>query len=113
MISIGKTPFRQLGSDDDRRIIRRLKIQRENSSDFFYSAEDERKKLTSLDEMHVVCEDGLLAWQDAWEYLRWPCARDNIRFIDIGSGEMVDGYTLDERMNEIIGSYDPIEIVRR
>ncbi|EEU34968.1 uncharacterized protein NECHADRAFT_37386 [Fusarium vanettenii 77-13-4] len=100
LISIGKTSFRQLG--DDRRIIRRIKCQRENSTNFFNSALREIKEFTNLNEMHIVCEDGLLAWQDAWEYLPWPCPRDNVRFIDIESGEMVDGYTLDKRCDEIL-----------
>ncbi|RSL72596.1 hypothetical protein CEP53_000992 [Fusarium sp. AF-6] len=70
LISIGKTGFHKL--DHYRRIVRRLKFQAENSSDFFHSVSREWKEFTNLSEMYVVCEDGVMAWQDAWEYLSWP-----------------------------------------
>lgn len=100
LISIGKAWFHKLGGY--RRIVRRLKFQAEDSSDFFHSISPEWKEFTNLNEMYVVCEDGVLSWQDAWEYLTWPCPRDHVRFIDMKSGEMVDGYTLDKRMDEIL-----------
>ncbi|RSM00659.1 hypothetical protein CDV31_011708 [Fusarium ambrosium] len=110
LISIGKTWFRRLG--DCRRIIRRLKFQRENCQGFFYSASEDWEAFTNLQEMYILCEDGVLNWHDGLEFWRWPCPVENVRFIDFESGEegeIVDGDELDRRWDEILAQSDEDE----
>ncbi|EAW25197.1 2EXR domain-containing protein [Aspergillus fischeri NRRL 181] len=94
MISIGDTYFDTI-EPAERQLIRRLTIQRENTDSFFHSESQELHLYFNLEEMHVICEDGLLAWQDAWEYVYWPCPKENIRFIDKETGQIaMNGWQL-------------------
>jgi hypothetical protein len=87
MISIGDTYFDTI-EPAEQQLIRRLTIQRENTDSFFRSESLELQMYSNLEEMHVICEDGLLACQDAWEYVYWPCPKENLRFIDKRRGRL-------------------------
>ena len=102
MISIGETDYWIINSE--RLLIRRLRFEDKNNEGFFHFHSKELRDFCNFREIHVICKDGLLAWQDAWEYLYWPCPRENMRFIDKESGQMVDGYALDKMMDEWLES---------
>jgi hypothetical protein len=95
MISIGDTDF-DIMEPAEQLLIRRLTIQRKNTFFIFESYE----LFSNLEEMHVICEDGLMAWQDAWENLPWPCPKKNLRFIDKETGQIAVGEDLDRMMDE-------------
>ncbi|PKX93384.1 2EXR domain-containing protein [Aspergillus novofumigatus IBT 16806] len=104
MISIGDTYFDTIESAEQQ-LIRRLTIQRENTDSFFYSESRELQMYSNLEEMHVICEDGLLAWQDAWEYVYWPCPKENLRFIDKETGQIAVGEDLDRMSDEWMATW--------
>ncbi|KAF4212958.1 hypothetical protein CNMCM6805_000361 [Aspergillus fumigatiaffinis] len=103
MISIGDTYFDTI-EPAEQQLIRRLTIQRENTDSFFRSESLELQMYSNLEEMHVICEDGLLAWQDAWEYVYWPCPKENLRFIDKETGQIAVGEDLDRMADEWLAS---------
>ncbi|PKX89208.1 2EXR domain-containing protein [Aspergillus novofumigatus IBT 16806] len=101
MISIGHSWFNSIDLAE-RLLIRRLTFERENDESFFHFRSHELYELyPNLEEIHVICEDGLLAWQDAWRYCPWPCPKKNLRFIDKETGQIAVGKDLDRmwRMN--------------
>ncbi|KAL5364729.1 hypothetical protein BJX96DRAFT_138348 [Aspergillus floccosus] len=104
MISIGQTYFDTIELAE-RLQIRRLMFERENDEAFFHS---ESYKLRSwypnVEEIHVICEDGLMAWQDAWECVPWPCPKPNLRFIDKETGQVAVGEDLDRMVDEWLAS---------
>lgn len=100
MISIGDTDLEII---DDPPLIRRLRFERQNTEGWFHFESNELRKFPNLTEIHVICVEGVMGWQDAWEYIYWSCPRENIRFIDKESGETVDGYMLDKMMDESLG----------
>ncbi|KAF4172388.1 hypothetical protein CNMCM8927_001412 [Aspergillus lentulus] len=104
MISIGDTYFDTI-EPAERQLIRRLTIQRENTDSFFRSESLELQMYSNLEEMHVICEDGLLAWQDAWEYVYWPCPKENLRFIDKETGQIAVGEDLDRMADEWMATW--------
>lgn len=61
------------------------------------------EKFNNLGGIHVVCEDGLLMWQEAWETVHWPCPEDMVRFIDKESGQQVNGWEIDKMWEDIVG----------
>ncbi|GFF93572.1 hypothetical protein IFM53868_07234 [Aspergillus udagawae] len=104
MISIGDTYFDTI-EPAEQQLIRRLTIQRENTDSFFRSESLELQMYSNLKEMHVICEDGLLAWQDAWEYVYWPCPKENLRFIDKETGQIAVGEDLDRMADEWVATW--------
>ncbi|GFG26429.1 hypothetical protein IFM61606_06410 [Aspergillus udagawae] len=104
MISIGDTYFDTI-EPAEQQLIRRLTIQRENTDSFFRSESLELQMYSNLEEMHVICEDGLLAWQDAWEYVYWPCPKENLRFIDKETGQIAVGEDLDRMADEWMATW--------
>jgi hypothetical protein len=104
MISIGDTYFDTI-EPAEQLLIRRLTIQRENTDSFFRSESLELQMYSNLEEMHVICEDGLLAWQDAWEYVYWPCPKENLRFIDKETGQIAVGEDLDRMADEWMATW--------
>ncbi|GFF49952.1 hypothetical protein IFM51744_07212 [Aspergillus udagawae] len=90
MISIGDTDFDIL-EPAEQLLIRQLTIQRKNTFFIFESYE----LFSNLEEMHIICEDGLMAWQDAWENLPWPCPKKNLRFIDKETGQIALAHVVD------------------
>ncbi|GFF29368.1 hypothetical protein IFM51744_00824 [Aspergillus udagawae] len=104
MISIGDTYFDTI-EPAEQQLIRRLTIQRENTDSFFRSESLELQMYSNLEEMHVICEDGLLAWQDAWEYVYWPCPKENLRFIDKETGQIAVGEDLDRMADEWVATW--------
>ncbi|PKX92858.1 2EXR domain-containing protein [Aspergillus novofumigatus IBT 16806] len=75
MISIGRTDFDTIEPTESL-LIRRLTFEREINESFFHFQSYELRKLyPNVEEIHVICEDGLMAWQDAWEYAPWPCPK--------------------------------------
>ncbi|KAF7167904.1 hypothetical protein CNMCM6106_003274 [Aspergillus hiratsukae] len=102
-ISIGDTYFDTI-EPAEQRLIRRLTFERENDESFFHFQSHELEMFSNLEEIHVICEDGLLAWHDAWEYVPWPCPKENLRFIDKEMGQMAVGEDLDRMADEWLAS---------
>ncbi|KND87881.1 hypothetical protein TOPH_07527 [Tolypocladium ophioglossoides CBS 100239] len=71
---------------------------------FFRAIPRDLEKFFNLEEIHVICEDGLWAWQEAWECVGWPCGGENVRFIDKETGQVAEGYELDKMVNDWIAS---------
>lgn len=98
MISIGRADFKIIRAE--RINIRRLKFEGGDSRDFFHIQSKGLQEFSLLEDLDIVCQPGdTLSWQPAWKYLQWPCPKKNIRFIDPESGQVVDGYELDMKMN--------------
>jgi hypothetical protein len=97
MISIGETWFAEI-QGRDARLIRRLRFERDNDEWFFHFESKEMLDVMAwLEEVHVVCKDSPWAWCVEWEWLGWPCPRENLRFIDKETGAALTGEEL-ERM---------------
>ncbi|KAF7556899.1 hypothetical protein G7046_g6169 [Stylonectria norvegica] len=105
MISIGNSDYCII--KPEQLLIRRLRFEDESTdghAGFFHFHSKELRDFCNLTEIHVICQDGLLDWQDAWECVYWPCPDENVRFIDKKSGQMVDGYALDKMLEEWLES---------
>jgi hypothetical protein len=104
MISIGHSWF-DTNDLAERLLIRRLTFERENDESFFHFRSHELQKLyPNVEEVHVICKDGLMAWQDAWECCPWPCPKENLRFIDKETGQIAVGEDLDRMADEWLTS---------
>ncbi|GFF32224.1 hypothetical protein IFM58399_03143 [Aspergillus lentulus] len=93
MISIGNACFDAI-EPAEQLLIRRLTIQRQNTAFFFFESQ-ELETFSNLEEMHIICEDGLVAWRDAWEHISWPCPKTILRFVDEATGQIAVGEDLD------------------
>jgi hypothetical protein len=63
--------------------IKRLKFEREHTDESFFHWEGQDMKLfTNVEEIHVVCKGGFWNWGDATYQYPWPCAIENLTFID-------------------------------
>jgi len=66
------------------RLVRRLRLERSIADDYFYHKEKYmlREVFPNVVEIHMVCSDSIETWEgeSAQEY--WPCARENIYFLD-------------------------------
>ena len=81
MVDIGPSYFSDFKSIASN--IKRLKFERENSDDHWYNTEKRRLiDFENVEEIHVVCADGFLQWDDATYDHTWPCAHDKILFFD-------------------------------
>jgi hypothetical protein len=81
IINIGTSSLRDF--DQVAPEIRRLGIERELSEEYFYYTEIQDLRLfVNVQEIHVVCADGLLAWLGALEEHYWPCGIENVYLID-------------------------------
>lgn len=97
MISIGGPLFHLFESE--RLLIRRLTFSGKSDEWFYHFRSHDLAEFKNVEEIHVVCEEGLLDWLDSWEDAPWPCPRENIRFIHRETGQVVVGEDL-ERMWE-------------
>jgi hypothetical protein len=88
MISIGADTWFDTFEPAERLLFRRLTFERENGESFFHFQSHKLREFSNLEEIHVICVDGLMAWQDAWEYVYWPCPKENLRFIDKETGQI-------------------------
>ncbi|KFY07988.1 hypothetical protein V492_06642 [Pseudogymnoascus sp. VKM F-4246] len=81
--------------------IKRLKFQRENHDEWWYHFESKNiRNFINAEEIHVVCGAGWDDWWGATEEHSWPCAAENIFFIDEEDGLMMDGIELERRCEE-------------
>ncbi|KAM5358271.1 hypothetical protein ACJZ2D_015429 [Fusarium nematophilum] len=102
MISIGDTDLRDIV--DEQLDIRRLRFERENNEWFFHFESKELEEFANLVEVHVICLAGFFDWLEAWECVEWSCPKENVRFIEKKSGQMVDGYELEKIWAEFVDS---------
>ncbi|KAH7312743.1 hypothetical protein B0I35DRAFT_437656 [Stachybotrys elegans] len=79
----------------EQQLIRRLKYEGEMSEEYGYSFHDELPGFRNLQEIHLLCADGLWSWRDEWEDLYWPCPRESIRATDKASGRTTTGTEAD------------------
>jgi hypothetical protein len=62
---------------------KRLKLRREAGDEYWYHFERETlPAFSNVEEIHVVCEDGFCTWGDSVDEYPWPCAWENLLFID-------------------------------
>ncbi|KAF2730199.1 hypothetical protein EJ04DRAFT_586655 [Polyplosphaeria fusca] len=73
-------------------LIRRLRFKREISSEFFCHSEvNDLRAFENVEEIYIVCADGLYAWVGALEEHHWPCGEENVCFIDPNDGRIFRG----------------------
>jgi len=101
VISIGHTDFDYL--EPERLLIRRIIFERENDETFLYLTRLDLEKFDRLEEIQVVCVDGLLMWQEAWEMVDWPCPKEMVKFIDKETGQEASGWDIDKMWENIVG----------
>ncbi|KAI5924918.1 hypothetical protein F4810DRAFT_102533 [Camillea tinctor] len=90
MVSIGNTMFHVF--EHVAKSIKRLRFEREYQKTWFYHFEKERlRSWVNVEEIHVVCADGMGAWHKAVERVPWPCALENLWFFDTNNGGMMKG----------------------
>ncbi|KAL3470357.1 hypothetical protein BJX99DRAFT_251271 [Aspergillus californicus] len=106
MISIGDTYFDDIESSTQV-LIRRLRFERRNDESFFHVDSQELRNFSNAEQIHVICKDGPLAWQKAWECLDWPCPKQNLRFIDKETGQMATGDDLDRLKAGLMAMHHP------
>jgi hypothetical protein len=104
MISIGAHTWFDTFEPAERLLFRRLTFERENDESFFHFQSHKLREFSNLEEIHVICVDGLMAWQDAWECCPWPCPKENLRFIDKETGQIAVGEDLDRMVDEWMAS---------
>lgn len=104
-ISIGHTDYAVL--EPARLMTRRLTFERVNDESFFRLQSKELARFSNLEEIHIICEEGLMVWQDAWESLNWPCPKENLRFIDKETGQVAEGGELDKMLREYYAILTP------
>ncbi|KAJ6193911.1 hypothetical protein J3E72DRAFT_406142 [Bipolaris maydis] len=76
--------------------IKRLKFSRENGNDFFYHTENkELEQFVNVQEIHIDCADGFWMWYGATDEHCWPCAIENLLFIDAFDGRVARGLELE------------------
>ncbi|KAI0000738.1 hypothetical protein F4779DRAFT_635568 [Xylariaceae sp. FL0662B] len=99
MVSIGTTLFRAFVPVA--LSIKRLRFERENSDDSFYHFEArELRTWVNTEEIHVVCQDGMGAWHGASYDHSWPCALENLWFVDPDDGWMMRSFEMEQMLNE-------------
>jgi hypothetical protein len=90
MVNIGASRFCNYESIAS--AVKRLKFERENSEEYFYHTEStELMKFASVEEIHIVCADGFWMWAGATYEHSWPCAEENLVFIDASNGQVARG----------------------
>jgi hypothetical protein len=83
--------------------IKRLKFERENGDEYFYHKESMYlQKFANAEEIHVVCADGFWMWGGALYDHPWPCAHENIFFIDPIEGRVTKGLELEKIYRAIL-----------
>ncbi|KFY31611.1 hypothetical protein V493_00960 [Pseudogymnoascus sp. VKM F-4281 (FW-2241)] len=99
LISIGKTGFWVF--EKVAPLITRLKFQRENSNEYWYHWESrETQNFVNAKEVHVVCGDPPGCWWEATNEITWPCALENLFFIDPRDGLIVNGIEMEKIRDE-------------
>ncbi|KAI1100881.1 hypothetical protein F4804DRAFT_32631 [Jackrogersella minutella] len=94
MVSIGNTPFRAFASAA--LSIRWLKFERESPEEHFYRFGVEGLcDWVNTEEIHVVCAGGMRAWHGASREHSWPCALENLWFIDPDDGHMMRSFEME------------------
>jgi hypothetical protein len=86
--------------------IRRLKLEREwgassKGEAFYHSEQDELQDFEHVEEIHIVCADGLYAWGDIFEGHYWPCGEENVFLIDPEDGQSYRGKEGQDRIDEL------------
>lgn len=83
--------------------IKHLKIERENSctwhGEYFYHSEShELRTFENVEDVHVICVDGLRAWRGATEEHWFPCGAENVWLIGVDAevGQDMSALELDE-----------------
>ena len=75
--------------------IHRLKLQREWSAFYnraeppHYWEQNEIEDFNHVEEIYIVCAEGVYAWQDVFEVHEWPCGDDNVFLIDPEDSERI------------------------
>ncbi|KAF2443917.1 hypothetical protein P171DRAFT_338706, partial [Karstenula rhodostoma CBS 690.94] len=72
--------------------IRRLRMEREWSASykgehFYHWEQREIEDFENLEEIYIVCMDGLEPWDDVFEGRYWPCGKENVFLIDPENSE--------------------------
>ncbi|OBT54151.1 hypothetical protein VE04_10302 [Pseudogymnoascus sp. 24MN13] len=99
LLSIGKTAFSVFKTVAP--LITRLKFERENSNEYWYRWEShETLNFVNAKEIHVVCGDPPEIWWEATDQIAWPCALENVFFIDPRDGVIVNGIELGKIRDE-------------
>ncbi|OBT71453.1 hypothetical protein VF21_10605 [Pseudogymnoascus sp. 05NY08] len=82
-------------------MIKRLKFERENQTEYFYHFESRAMlSFVNAEEIHVVCQDGFWDWHQAIEEHGWPSSAENIFFIDVDKGLMMNGIELEKMCDD-------------
>ena len=104
MISIGECHlgnFRHVASS-----IKRLRLERANSDESFYYFESQLLlDWPDMDEIHVVCKDGIEAWHRALKEHPWPCHEDNLWFFDPYDGRMLRSTETEGLLDEALRQF--------
>ncbi|KAH4065776.1 hypothetical protein HBH98_108680 [Parastagonospora nodorum] len=67
--------------------IRRLKFEARNEEPFTHADSRDMVFFVNVQEIRVVCSDGFVKWGHATHYHPWPCAIENVTFIDPLDGD--------------------------
>ncbi|KAG8410221.1 hypothetical protein J3458_018256 [Metarhizium acridum] len=78
--------------------IRRLRLNRENSEFWFWTESKDLEKFPNVVEYHLVAEDNLESWCDAWDDFNWSCEKQSLKFIDKETGQVMDPDEIDDMM---------------
>jgi hypothetical protein len=81
-------------------LIRRLMFGREagrSLQDFFKFEREDLDVFVNVEEIYIVCDEisGIEPWFGGSSY-DWPCGAENVRLIDVMSGEVITARKLDE-----------------
>ncbi|KAK7212295.1 hypothetical protein V2G26_019473 [Clonostachys chloroleuca] len=82
--------------------VKRLKLVREISEEWFYQeGVSEFRHFVNLEEVQIVCKDGMRAWHCATRDHYWPCSPENLIFIDPYDGLVLNGVEMEAKFDVI------------
>lgn len=81
--------------------IRRLKMERCHNDQYWHYTESPNMVwFDKLQVCHVVARRSLWAWNQVWKDVPWTCPKENLKFIDKQTGQMMGGDELDEMVEQ-------------
>lgn len=81
--------------------IRQLRLERcPHDEHWFYEESPHMQWFENLQVCHVVARTELSRWYRAWYDVPWKCPKENLKYTDRKTGQMMGGDELDEMVDE-------------
>ncbi|OBT60677.1 hypothetical protein VE03_09874 [Pseudogymnoascus sp. 23342-1-I1] len=98
VVSIGPTDFFRFAAVAPS--VRRLKFEREVGLSFYAWEIDDLCGFVNVEEVYIVCTDGMEMWHGTTEDYSWPCGPENLIFIDPFNGRVMSAFDMEKVFGE-------------